>query len=148
MYKHILIPTDGSKVARKAIGAGIALAKELGASVVGYCAAEAIEGGFYAEGASVRPVAIKQFLQETMAEQGQQYLAEIAQACKVAGVACETLMTTPATPYQGIIEAARKKKCDMILMASHGRGGLATLVLGSVTQKVLAHSKIPVLVYR
>ena len=57
-------------------------------------------------------------------------------------------MTSPATPYQGIIDAARKKKCDLILMASHGRGELATLILGSVTQKVLAHSKIPVLVYR
>ena len=71
-----------------------------------------------------------------------------AQACKAAGVRCETVMTTPARPYQGIVDAARKKKCDMILMSSHGRGELATLVLGSVTQKVLAHSKIPVLVYR
>jgi nucleotide-binding universal stress UspA family protein len=147
MIKTILIPTDGSKVASKAIGAGITLAKELGASVVGYCAAEPIERVFNAEGASMRPMAIKEF-QKRVAEQAQQYLAEIEKACKVAGVACETLMTTPATPYQGIIEAARKKKCDMILMASHGRGGLATLVLGSVTQKILAHSKIPVLVYR
>lgn len=147
MYKRILIPTDGSKVARKAIRSGIALAKELGASVVGYHAAEPIERVFDAEGASVRPTAIKQF-RERVAEQGRRYLAEIAQACKAAGVECETVMTTPATPYQGIIETARKKKCDMILMASHGRGNLETLILGSVTQKVLAHSRIPVLVYR
>ena len=147
MFKRILIPTDGSKVARKAIRAGIALAKELGASVVAYTAAEPIELVYNAEGASVRPMAIKQF-QERIAEQGQQYLAEIAKACERAGVACETVMTTSATPYQGIVDAARKKKCDMILMSSHGRGGLETLILGSVTQKVLAHSKIPVLVYR
>lgn len=147
MYKRILIPTDGSKIARKAIRSGIALAKELGASVVGYHAAEPIERVFDAEGASVRPTAIKQF-RERVAEQGRRYLAEMAQACKAAGVECETVMTTPATPYQGIIEAARKKKCDMILMASHGRDNLATLILGSVTQKVLAHSRIPVLVYR
>ena len=147
MFKKILIPTDGSKIARKAIRAGVALAQELGASVVGYYAAEPIERVFNAEGTSVRPMAIKQF-QERIAEQGQRYLAEIAKACNGAGVACETVMTTPARPYQGIVDAARKTKCDMILMASHGRGELATLVLGSVTQKVLAHSKIPVLVYR
>jgi nucleotide-binding universal stress UspA family protein len=147
MYKHILIPTDGSKVARKAITAGIELARDLGASVVGYYAAEAIERVFYAEGVSVRPVAIKQF-QKRMAEQGQQYLEEIAQACKAAGVACETVMTSPAAAYLGIIDAARKKKCDIIFMASHGRGELASLLLGSVTLKVLAHSRIPVLVYR
>lgn len=147
MFKKILIPTDGSKVARKAIRAGIALAKKLKASVVGYHAAEPVELVFNAEGASVRPMAIQQF-RARIAEQGEQYLAEIAQACKAAGVACETVMTTPARPYQGIVDAARKKKCDMILMSSHGRGELATLVLGSVTQKVLAHSKIPVLVYR
>jgi nucleotide-binding universal stress UspA family protein len=147
MFKRILIPTDGSKVARKAIDAGIALAKELESSVVGYYAAEAIERGLYAEGSGVRPVPIKQ-LQEQLALQGQQYLAEIAQACKAAGVACETVMTTPAAPYQGIIDAARSRECDTIFMASHGRGELASLLLGSVTQKVLAHSTIPVLVYR
>ena len=147
MYKHILIPTDGSKVARQAIKAGVDLAKNLGASVVGYYAAEPNERGFYAEGVSVRPMAIKQ-LQEQIAAQGREYLAEIEQACKAAGVACESLMSAPETPYRGIIEAARKKKCDLIFMASHGRGKLATLLLGSVTQKVLAHTKISVLVHR
>jgi nucleotide-binding universal stress UspA family protein len=81
-------------------------------------------------------------------EQGQKYLAEIAAAAKAAGVPCETLMTSAATPHQGIIDAARKKKCDAIFMSSHGRGGFATLLLGSVTQKVLAQTKIPVVVYR
>ena len=147
MYKRILIPTDGSKVARKAITGGIELARELRASIVGYYALEAIDRGFYSEGVSARPVAIKQ-LQERVAKQGQQYLAEIDQACKAAGVACETVISTPTSPHQGIIEAARKKRCDLIFMASHGRGALATLLLGSVTQKVLAHSKVPVLVHR
>ena len=147
MYKRILIPTDGSKVARKAITGGIELARELGASVVGYYALEAIDRGFYAEGVSARPVAVKQ-LQEHGAEQGRQYLAEIEQACKAAGVACEPVISTPTSPHQGIIEAARRKRCDLIFMASHGRGALVTLLLGSVTQKVLAHSKIPVLVHR
>jgi len=147
MYKRILIPTDGSKVARKAITGGIELARELRASVVGYYALEALDRGFYAEGVSARPIAIKRF-RESLAKQGEQYLAEIGDACKAAGVACESVISTPASPYQGIIEAARKKRCDLIFMASHGRGALATLLLGSVTQKVLAHSKIPVLVHR
>ena len=147
MFKHILIPTDGSKVARKAIRAGIALARKLGASVVGYYAAEPIERVFNAELGSVRPMAMKEF-QKRVTEQGEQYLAEIAKACEAAGVACETVMTTTATPYQGIVDTARKKRCDLILMSSHGRGELAALVLGSVTQKVLAHSKTPALVYR
>src|SRR5262245_23424151 len=79
---------------------------------------------------------------------GQKYLAEIEKAAQAAGVPCQTLMTKPETAADGIIAAARKHKCDVIFMASHGRGGLASLVLGSVTQKVLARSKIPVLVYR
>jgi|KBSMisStandDraft_5_1062788.scaffolds.fasta_scaffold343367_1 nucleotide-binding universal stress UspA family protein len=147
MYKRILIPTDGSKVARKAITGGIELARELGASVVGYYALEAMDRGFYAEGVSARPATIKQ-ARERLAKEGEEYLAEIDQACEAAGVVCESVISTPASPYQGIIEAARKKRCDLIFMASHGRGALATLLLGSVTQKVLAHSKIPVLVHR
>jgi nucleotide-binding universal stress UspA family protein len=147
MNKQILIPTDGSKVARKAIKAGIEMAKELGGSVVGYYAADPIERLYVGDDSGVRPGAVKR-LQERLAKEGQKHLAEIQRACSAAGVGCETVMSTPATPYQGIIDAARKKKCGMIFMASHGRGKFATLLLGSVTQKVLAHSKIPVLVYR
>jgi nucleotide-binding universal stress UspA family protein len=76
------------------------------------------------------------------------YLAQVEKAAKAAGVPCQTLMTKPATAHQGIVAAAKKQKCDVIFMASHGRGEFAALLLGSVTQKVLAHSKIPVLVYR
>ena len=83
-----------------------------------------------------------------MNEQGEQFLAEIKKAADAAGVACETAMTSPAAPHQGIIGAARKKKCEVIFMATHGRGKFASLLLGSVTQKVLTQSKVPVLVYR
>jgi nucleotide-binding universal stress UspA family protein len=147
MFKQVLIPTDGSKVARKAIQAGIALAKDLGASVVGYYAAEPIELVFNAELGSVRPMVVKQF-EKRAAEQGEHYLEAITRACDAAAVPCETVMTAPATAYQGIIDTAKRKKCDVIFMASHGRGEFAALLLGSVTQKVLAHSKIPVLVFR
>jgi nucleotide-binding universal stress UspA family protein len=80
--------------------------------------------------------------------QGAKYLAEVEKAARAAGVRCQTLMTRPATTHQGIVAAAKKQKCDVIFMASHGRGEFAALLLGSVTQKVLAHSKLPVLVYR
>ena len=147
MFHRILIPTDGSPVARKAVKAGIALAKEVGATVIGYYAVEAIERLYYSEGRSARPISIDA-LQKRLNEQGEQFLAEIKKAADAAGVACETVMTSPAAPYQGIIDTARKKKCDVIFMATHGRDKLASLFLGSVTQKVLAQSKTPVLVYR
>ena len=146
MFKRILIPTDGSQVARKAISAGITLAKQLGASVVGYTAVEPLEG-FYYEGGGRRLAELKT-LEERSEAQARRYLAEIEKAARAARVECEVVVTLTATPYQGIIATARKKKCDLIFMSSHGRGGLASLLLGSVSQKVLAHSKIPVTIYR
>jgi len=147
MFKRILIPTDGSAVARKAIKAGIAFAKEIDATVIGYYAVEAIERLYYAAGRSARPISIDE-LQRRLNAQGEQFLAEIEKAAEAAGIACETVMTSPAAPHQGIVDTARKKKCDVIFMATHGRGKVASLLLGSVTQKVLTESKIPVLVYR
>jgi nucleotide-binding universal stress UspA family protein len=147
MFKQILIPTDGSALARKAVKAGIALAKDLGAKVTAYYALEAFQPYVYGDGYVIDTATIKSF-EERAREVGQKYLAEVEKEAKAAGVECETFMTKPATAYQGIIDAAKRKKCDVIFMASHGRGELASLILGSVTQKVLAHSKIPVLVYR
>ena len=147
MFEKILIPTDGSVVARKAIKDGVAFAKEVGASVVAYYAAEPIERAPNPGISHIRPIVTDE-VKQRIAERGQHYLDEVANACTTAGVACETLMTSPESPYLGIVETALNEKCDLIFMASHGRGELAALILGSVTQKVLAHSKIPVLVYR
>jgi len=147
MFKHVLIPTDGSAVARKAVKAGVALAKELGAKVTAYHALEALPPYAYGDGYIISTATIKRF-EEGARAMGRKHLAAVAKAAKAAGVACGPLMTKPMTPYQGIIDAAKKKRCDVIFMASHGRGEFATLLLGSVTQKVLAHSKLPVLVYR
>jgi nucleotide-binding universal stress UspA family protein len=147
VFKHVLLPTDGSKIARTAINAGIALAKELGARVTAYYAVDAMPSYSYSEGYLLRGAVLKEF-DKRAREQGDKYLAEVVTAAKAAGVPCRTLMTKPAAPYQGIVAAAKKERCDMILMASHGRGELGTLLLGSVTQKVLAHTKLPVLVYR
>jgi nucleotide-binding universal stress UspA family protein len=147
MFKHVLIPTDGSKVARRAIKAGVALAKELGAKVTAYYAMETFQPYVYSEGYILNAGAMRNF-EERARELGRKYLGEVEKVARAAGVACGTLMTKPATPAQGIIDAARKRKCDVIFMASHGRGEFAALVLGSVTQKVLARSKVPVLVFR
>jgi nucleotide-binding universal stress UspA family protein len=147
MFKNVLLPTDGSRVARKAIRAGVALAKELGAKVTAYYALETVQPYIYSEGVVISTAMLKDFDLQART-QGAKYLAEVEKAARAAGVRCQTLMTRPATTHQGIVAAAKKQKCDVIFMASHGRGEFAALLLGSVTQKVLAHSKIPVLVYR
>jgi nucleotide-binding universal stress UspA family protein len=147
MFKRVLIPTDGSKLARKAIRAGVRLAKKLGARVTGYTALEAMQPYVYTDGYILDASLLKD-VEERGRKLGRKHLAEVAKAAKAARVRCDLVMTKPATAAQGIIDAARKKRCDVIFMASHGRGELATLVLGSVTQKVLARSRIPVLVFR
>jgi len=147
MFHRVLIPTDGSDLARKAITAGVQLAKALGAKVTAYHAIEGSEALGVGDEAFISTMSIKQF-EARLREQGERYVAEVHQAAEAAGVACDTLLTKPATPHQGIIDAANDRKCDVIFMASHGRGDFASLLLGSVTHKVLAHSKIPVLVFR
>ncbi len=147
MFKRVLIPTDGSKVARRAIKAGVALAKKLGARVTAYHALEAFQPYVYSEGYVLNTATLRNF-EERARGLARKYLGEVEKAAKAAGVKCDTVVSKPATPAQGIIDAARKKRCDVIVMASHGRGEFAALVLGSVTQKVLARTRIPVLVFR
>ena len=147
MFKHVLLPTDGSRTAQKGIQAGIRLAKELGARITAYYALDAMPAYSYADGYLLGGAVLKE-LEKRAREQGEKYLAEVVKAAKAAGVPCRTLVTKPATAYQGIVAAAKNQRCDVIFMASHGRGELGTLLLGSVTQKVLAHTKKPVLVYR
>jgi nucleotide-binding universal stress UspA family protein len=147
MFKRVLIPTDGSVVSRRAVKAGVALAKELGAKVTAYHALEVSPPYAYQDGYIVGHRAIKQ-MEEKARETARKHLAEVEKAAQAAGVTCESIVTNPSAPYRGIVDTARKKRCDVIFMASHGRGEFASLLLGSVTQKVLAHSKVPVLVYR
>jgi nucleotide-binding universal stress UspA family protein len=147
VFKHVLLPTDGSKTARKAIRAGIALAKELGARVTAYYAIDAAPPYSYGEGYLMGGAVLKE-LEQRAREQGEKVVAEVVKAARAAGVPCRTLVAKPPSAYQGIVAAARSQRCDVIFMASHGRSGLGTLLLGSVTQKVLAQTKIPVLVYR
>jgi nucleotide-binding universal stress UspA family protein len=147
MFKRILIPTDGSAVAEKAIKAGVALAAEMGASVTGYYAIEPAPTGIYGEG-YVGARKLTEELDQRARDFAQRALDKIAAEAKIAGVKCETVVDKTALPYQGIIDAASKRECDAIFMASNGHRGLAGLLIGSVTHKVLTHSKTPVLVFR
>ena len=145
VYSHILIPTDGSKLAGKAVQHGIALAQQVGAKVV----ALTVSPPFHALTTDTRMIEdTPAQYKARMQEQAQKMLAAVTQAAQAANVACETVHVEHEHPYQAIIDIAASKRCDLIVMASHGRHGIAAIVLGSETVKVLTHSKIPVLVYR
>ena len=146
MFKHILIATDGSPVSNKAAKAGIALASALGAKVTAYYAVEHLQP-VYDEGYMMDPKMIEG-LEESARTAGQKRVDAIGKMAKAAGVPFVSVVTNADTPYEGIIAVAKKRKCDVIFMASHGRRGLSKLIMGSVTQKVLTHSGIPVVVYR
>lgn len=145
MFKHILLPTDGSSLSQAAVQKGIQFAKETKARVTGLCVVPAAYHAIY-EGevhGSFQDKAL-----EECNEKAKIQLAEVAKVADQAGVWCDTILETSDQPYEAIIDVADKKGCDLIMMASHGRRGVGALLLGSETQKVLTHSKIPVLVYR
>lgn len=146
MFKHILVCTDGSPLATKAAKAGIALAKSLNAKVTAYCALESLLP-VYSEGYAFDQQTTDRF-EEAIRNLGQKRVDAVAKLAKAARVPCSTLVTKAFSADEGIIAAAKKHKCDVIVMASHGRTGIAKLFMGSITQKVLSHSKLPVVVYR
>jgi nucleotide-binding universal stress UspA family protein len=147
MFKNILIPTDGSKLAHKAVKAGIEFAAAVGAKVTVYQALEETIRYNYSEG-YVLPRNMVNSLERQSRDLAEKNLATVKKAATAAGVACETVTSKALTPHDGIVALAKKKKCDAIFMASHGRRGLAGMLMGSVTNKVLSHTKVPVVVYR
>ena len=147
MFKHILVPTDGSRLSVKAAKQAVKLAKELGARITGFHAAPDYRSTYYGDGYILRAPAAKAQT-EFAQKQARKYLSTIEVEAEVEKVPCEVLQAVSDSPYEAIIDAAKKKKCDLIVMASHGRRGLSALVLGSETHKVLIHSKVPVLVCR
>lgn len=147
MFKTILIPTDGSAVAAKGVKAAISFAKESGARVVGYHALEPVPARLYGEGYVADRDQVAEFERRNL-EYGKKQVAAIGRAARKAGVRFEPVVETARTPYHGIVEAAKKHDCDLIFMSSHGRGGLMRIALGSVADKVMTLSKVPVMVYR
>jgi nucleotide-binding universal stress UspA family protein len=138
MYTHILIPTDGSELAGKAVQHGMALAKLIGAKVtlLTVLPPEMI----------TTDTQMNEIRKERMQKDAEEILGAVVM--QAAGFACETIQVEHEDPYQAIIDTADSKGCDLIVMASHGRRGISAIILGSVTVKVLTHCKIPVLVYR
>jgi len=147
MFKHILLPTDGSKLSAKAVKRGIDLAKKSRARVTAIHVVPEFKL-MVDEGITMLSAALKKRFEEEGRARAQKMLDDIARQARARGVRCTTLCMASDLPYQQIIAAARKNKCDLILMASHGRRGLSSLLLGSETAKVLLHTKVPVLVVR
>lgn len=148
MFKHILLPTDGSKLSDRAVRQGIRFAKSIKARVTALHVIPefkmVVEEGFV----SPMTAELKTRFEKESQAHARRMLEKVERAAKTVGVRCETVAVVSDFPYQQIIDTAKKKKCDLIMMASHGRRGISSLLLGSETAKVLTHSRIPVLVVR
>ena len=147
MFKYILVPTDGSPLSSDTVKRAIAFARETGAKITFFFAKPDYPVAFYGEGALIDPTTPDKFA-EMAEKQAQEILAAHEAAAKAEGVNSASLSSVSDIPYEAIIAAAETSGADLIFMASHGRRGFSGLLLGSETQKVLTHSKIPVLVYR
>jgi nucleotide-binding universal stress UspA family protein len=147
MYKNLLVATDGSKLSEKALAHAIALAQAVGAALTVFYAAPDYPMPAYADGVVYEPLSRKEYA-KLAAEDSQKILDAAAARSAAAGIECKTAYTIAAAPWEAILAAAKKHKCDAIVMASHGRRGISAVLLGSETQKVLTHSKLPVIVVR
>ena len=145
MFKHILLPTDGSAGSEAAVRAGVSLAREMGARVTGLHVVPPFHTFTY------RPDMIEdteEQYEKDSEEQARKVLLTIEKQAQECGVPCDTVVVRSDDVHDAIIATARESQCDLIAMASHGRRGVRALLLGSETQKVLTHSLVPVLVYR
>jgi nucleotide-binding universal stress UspA family protein len=145
MFKHILLPTDGSPLSDAAVEKGIDFAKSINAKVTGLCVVPKDYPSYYE---AEIPGSFREQAEAECKANAKAQLAALTKVAQGAGVACDVAMETTDQPYEAIVNVAEQKGCDLIMMASHGRRGVAALLLGSETQKVLTHSKVPVLVYR
>ena len=148
MYRHLLIPTDGSEVAEKAVAAGIEFARSIGARVTAFTAMPEYRVPMPSEFRSYKQVPSPKKHEDWAKGQAESILKAIGKRAAEAGVQCEGDYVLSDYPHQAIIDAAKRNDCDLIFMASHGRGGLSGLIHGSETRGVLTGSKIPTLVYR
>ncbi|MEO6030285.1 MAG: universal stress protein [Burkholderiaceae bacterium] len=144
MFKRILVPTDGSDITAKAVQTCVSLAKAVGAQVYAISVKEPFP---YSAISEMQPTPPQEFFdaQERIAAKR---VKAVMEQCEAAGVQCEAHTVEALHPWEAIIDHVKSMECDLIVMASHGRGGVSALLLGSETQKVLTHSKVPVLVVR
>jgi nucleotide-binding universal stress UspA family protein len=147
MYRNILVATDGSRLSAKAVAHAIALARALGAQLTAFYASPDYPMPAYADGVMYDPVSPKEYAAMCKKE-ADRILGAVGTKAKAARIRFAAEQAIAAAPWKAILAAARKQKCDAIVMASHGRRGVSALLLGSETQKVLTHSKLPVIVVR
>jgi nucleotide-binding universal stress UspA family protein len=147
MPRHLLVCTDGSPRAAKGVREGVRLARALGAQITGVCVM-APSPEYYGEHSYYFGGFTAATYRKYTKHAADKALAPLIAAARSAGVRCTTRKITDAQPWRGILRAARAARCDLIVMASHGRGALGGLILGSETMHVLAHGRVPVLVVR
>jgi nucleotide-binding universal stress UspA family protein len=145
MYKHILIATDGSELAGKAVAAGFALARQLEAKVTAVTVTEPWTALVSGDIGIAFPV---DEYEKSSSENAAHILASVSELARKVDIECATVHAKDQYPAEGILETARTNNCDLIVMASHGRRGLGRLLLGSQAVKVLTHSMVPVLICR
>jgi len=149
MYKHILVSTDGSKLSLKAVKTATRLARRMNARITALHVIEPYKAPLYDESMSAfRAIISPADYMKSETNRAGKLLGRVKAAAAAEEVECDTLSATHDRPWEAIIDAARSRKCDLIVMASHGRKGLAGLLLGSETHKVLTHTSTPVLVCR
>ncbi len=145
MFKHVLLPTDGSELSAVTMHKTLQFAQSVGARVTGLYAMPLFHmSGYFPE---IPPVTEEMYLTQAK-DRARQYLGAIEAAAQQLGVPCQTTTETTDHPWEAIIRVAQDEGCDLIAMASHGRRGVTSLLMGSETNKVLTHSKIAVLVFR
>lgn len=147
MFKHILVPTDGSQLSQDTVVRAVSFAREAGARITFFYAEPGVPNAYLGLGAISNPH-LTQEVHERLDGAAHDILEAAQKVALEAGVECKPLVLIGDRPAALIIQAAESNGCDLIFMASHGRRGVSALLLGSETNKVLTHSKIPVLVYR
>ena len=147
MYQRILVPTDGSTLSKKAMRSAVELAASLGAEVAALNVVPRYPQSYFEGGIPVATSEVAR-VEKQWAERGQAIADEVGKAAEKAGVKAKAVTVKSDLVAEAILAAARKNKCDLVVMASHGRKGLKRLLLGSETQHVLTHGNIPVLVLR
>lgn len=147
MFKNILVPTDGSKLSMKAVDKAIEFSKETGAALTVLTVIPPYPVTPAGDGYVLEPVSGEAW-DKVMKDRADKILAGAEKRAKAKGFSVQRMAVRDSLTYDGIIASAKKRKCDLIIMASHGRRGLSALLLGSETTKVLTHSSIPVLVCR
>ena len=143
MFRHLLIPTDGSELSYKAVCAGVEFAREIGARITAY---HALPRPYVSASALDREMHARH--EARARELGESALQVVADTATRSGVHCDVALDAPESAYEGIVAAAQARGCDLIYLASHGRTGGPVQILGSVAQKVVALSGVPVLVFR